>query len=134
MVMNEDELDQLRAKRRAELEERLQGPSIPESPVHINGLAHFTEQIETYRLALIDFHADWCGPCKMLEPTIERIATDADLTVLKVDIDRHQQLATDHAVRGVPTLILYVDGEPAERLVGVQDETTLVNLIDRYRG
>ena len=131
--MSEDELDQLRSKRRAELEERLKGPSVPESPVHVTDQAHFADQVETYRLALVDFHAEWCGPCKMLEPIIDRIAAVDEVAVLKVDIDQHQQLAAEHGVRGVPTLVLYVAGEPTERLVGMQDESTLLNLIDRYR-
>lgn len=130
--MNDDDFDQLRAKRRAELEDQLTAPSSPETPVHVDDDSHFNELVGSHRVALVDFHAEWCGPCKMLEPIVERLAAETAATVVKVDIDRHQQLAARHGVRGVPTMVLYVDGEPTERLVGLRDESTLRGLIEQH--
>ncbi|MFW6152862.1 MAG: thioredoxin family protein [Halobacteriota archaeon] len=132
--MMDDELDQLRAQRRAELEEQLKSPSIPETPVHVDDASHFDELVESFPVVLVDFHADWCGPCKMLEPIVERLASTSDAAIVKVDVDRHQQLAARHSVRGVPTMVLYVDGEPTEHLVGLRDESTLRGLIDQHAG
>jgi thioredoxin 1 len=83
-------------------------------------------------VVLADFHADWCGPCQMLEPVVERLAAETDATVAKVDVDANQQLAGAYGVRGVPTLILFADGEQVEEIVGVQGEEQLRSLIGRY--
>jgi thioredoxin 1 len=66
-----------------------------------------------------------------MEPTIEAFAAESDAAVATVDVDTHQQLAGQLGVRGVPTLVLYVDGTPTERLVGAQDRATLDELLSR---
>jgi thioredoxin 1 len=90
---------------------------------------HLDELVADHDVVLVDFHADWCGPCKMLEPTVEEIAAETDAVVLKVDIDELQDLARDAGVRSVPTLQFYADGEQAKRLIGVQDKDTLLDVI-----
>ncbi|MFT4880390.1 MAG: thioredoxin 1, partial [Salinirussus sp.] len=104
----------------------------PEDPVHVDGNAHLDELVSDHRVVLVDFYADWCGPCKVLEPTVETIAAETAATVAKVDIDAHQQLAAGHGVQGVPTLLLFVDGEPTEQLVGVQQESELRSLVEAH--
>ncbi|MFC6732710.1 thioredoxin [Haladaptatus sp. GCM10025707] len=79
----------------------------------------------------MDFYADWCGPCKMLEPTVKELAAEGKATVVKVDVDQHQTLAQSNGVQGIPTLLLYADGEQVKRLVGVQDKATLSSLIEQ---
>jgi thioredoxin 1 len=69
----------------------------------------------------------------MLKPVVETIAAQTDATVSKIDIDANQQLAADYGVRGVPTFVLFADGLPAERLVGMQDETQLCSMIEKTR-
>jgi thioredoxin 1 len=68
----------------------------------------------------------------MLEPVVEEIAADTDAVVAKVDVDQHQRLAAEYGVQGVPTLFLFAGGEPAERLVGMQNADTLRSLIAEY--
>jgi thioredoxin 1 len=68
----------------------------------------------------------------MLEPTIAAIAEKTDAAVVKVDIDEHQGLAAQYGVRGVPTLLLFADGEQVEQVVGVQDEAKLTSLVERH--
>jgi thioredoxin 1 len=68
----------------------------------------------------------------MLEPVIEAIAAETGATVATIDVDANQQLAAEHGVRGVPTLVLFADGEPAERLVGMQDEARLRSAIEKH--
>jgi thioredoxin 1 len=83
-------------------------------------------------VVLVDFYADWCGPCGMLEPIVASIADSTDAAVLKVDIDQMQGLATQYGVRSVPTMILFADGEQVEQIVGVQGEDKLTRLVERY--
>lgn len=68
----------------------------------------------------------------MLEPVVETVAAETAATVTKVDIDTNQGLAAEYGVRGVPTPLLFADGEPVERLVGMQDEAQLRSVIEEY--
>lgn len=88
--------------------------------------------LETNDVVLVDFYASWCGPCKMMEPTIESVANSTDVTVVTVDVDAHQELAVTYGVRGVPTVALFVDGDEVKRMVGMQSEEQLQSVIDRF--
>lgn len=123
------DVDDIREQKREELESSLVSPS---EPVHVESEAHLEELLEDNHVVLVDFYADWCGPCKMLEPTVEEVAAETDAAVVKVDIDANQGLARQYQVQGVPTLYLFVDGEPADRMVGVQEKTTLVEKIEAH--
>ena len=100
-------------------------------PVHIENANEFQELVAEGAI-LVDFYADWCGPCKMLEPVLETVAADAPGTVVKVDVDVHQDLAQEHGVRGVPTVVIYANGEPVEQLVGVRSADQYVQLLEQY--
>jgi len=84
-------------------------------------------------VVLVDFYADWCGPCQMLEPIVESIAAETDAAVAKVDVDANQQLAAQYGVRGVPTLVLFAGGEKVQEMVGVQQKEALVAAIEQHR-
>jgi thioredoxin 1 len=134
-----DELDEIRRKKRESLESNLENGSEAESsagspnePVHVNGGEELNSLVDDAGVVLVDFYADWCGPCKMLEPTVQTLAETTDATVAKVDIDQNQPLASQYQVRGVPTLLLFSDGEPVEQVVGVRDEQTLRGLVEQY--
>jgi len=103
----------------------------PAAPVHVEGSEHLQSLVDAHGVVLVDFYADWCGPCKMLEPTVEEIAAETDTVVAKVDIDELQTLARDNGVRSVPTLQFYAGGEQVESVVGVQDKEQLTAIIDR---
>lgn len=122
-----DELEEIRSRKREELTSRADSPK---TPIDVQSVQHLDELLEENRLVLVDFHADWCGPCKMLAPTVAEIAAETTAAVLKVDIDAHQNLASEYQVQGVPTLYLFVDGEVEERMVGVQDKPALVQKIE----
>jgi thioredoxin 1 len=130
-----DEREQIREQKMAELRgeaESDDATDAPESPIHIEDSDHFAEVVADHDVVLVDFYADWCGPCKMLEPVVESIAADAPAAVAKVDVDAHQPLAGQYNVSGVPTLCLFADGEQVEQVVGVRDESTLRNLIEKH--
>jgi len=99
-------------------------------PVHVESRDHLQDLVDGNDVVLVDFHADWCGPCKMLEPTVEEIASETRAAVAKVDIDDHQDIAEEFQVQGVPTLYLFSGGEASDRWVGVQDKGTLVETIE----
>lgn len=104
----------------------------PDEPIHIESVEQFSSVTTDYDVVLVDFYADWCGPCTMLEPTVAAIATNTDAVVAKVDIDEHQGLAAQYGVRSVPTLLLFADGKQVEQVVGAQDEEHLTKLVERY--
>ncbi|QDX39395.1 thioredoxin [Salarchaeum sp. JOR-1] len=124
-------LEELRSRAESEPETE-PTTSTPSTPVQISGQAALTETVDEHDVVLADFYADWCGPCQMLEPTVETIAADTAATVAKVDIDANQQLAAQYGVRSVPTLVLFADGQPVERLVGMQDESRLRAAVETH--
>jgi len=137
--MTDDSLEAIREQKRRELLDEDAGDaadpdsgSAPDEPIHVESVAEFSTVTTDYDVVLVDFYADWCGPCKMLEPTVAAIAADTDAAVAKVDIDSQQGLAAQYGVRSVPTLLLFVDGEQVEQVVGAQNESTLRSLVDRY--
>ena len=97
--------------------------------------ANFNEKVKNAKgLVLVDFYADWCMPCRMLSPTIEKIADDyaGNLTIGKLDVDTNANIASSFSVTGIPTLILFKDGAMAERLVGLQTADVLKGIIDKH--
>ncbi|SFR45261.1 thioredoxin family protein [Halogeometricum limi] len=137
---NRDELDEIRRRKREALEAKIRGEGAseddsqpaPTTPVRVDGVDEFESLVAAHDVVLVDFHADWCGPCKMLEPTVKRLAAETDATVAKVDADRNQTLAQRHGVRGLPTLLLFSGGDVVEQVVGVRDYGTLRSLVDQY--
>jgi thioredoxin 1 len=81
---------------------------------------------------LVDFSADWCGPCQMLAPILEMLAEQMKdtVTIIKVDVDQSQSIAMQYDISSVPTLILFKDGELKERVVGLKDLKSLQRLIE----
>jgi len=133
-----DELEEIRQRKLEQLRngERQtdasgQSEASPSEPVHVDGAEEFQDVVAD-GVVLVDFYADWCGPCKQLEPIVERVAAGTDATVAKVDIDASQGLAAQFGVRSVPTLLLFAGGEQVEQLVGLQQESQLRSLIERY--
>ncbi|SFS97864.1 thioredoxin [Halostagnicola kamekurae] len=104
----------------------------PDEPVYIDGKSHLEEVTTANEVVLVDFYADWCGPCQMLNPVLERLAETTDAVIAKVDVDEHQQLAASFGVRGVPTLALFDGGEQVEQQSGALAEDQLRTLIEGY--
>ena len=77
---------------------------------------------------LVDFWAEWCGPCKMIAPILEELATEqaGKLQIAKLNVDEHPDIARRFEVMSIPTLILFKDGAPAQRLVGAKGKSALL--------
>jgi thioredoxin 1 len=83
---------------------------------------------------LVDFWAEWCGPCKMIAPVLEELAGELDgqLTIGKLDVDENQNTAFAFGVMSIPTLLLFKNGEPVDRIVGYQPKPALKNRIQKH--
>ncbi|WP_423996388.1 thioredoxin [Halorubrum trapanicum] len=143
------ERERIRERKRRELEARLDegdtldggagtetgdngGAATPNEPIHVNGTEEFQRTVDDHDVVLVDCYADWCGPCQMMEPTIEALAAETDAAIAKVDVDANQAVAQQLGARSIPTLVLYADGEAVDRFVGAQDRATLEAAIDEH--
>ena len=101
--------------------------------IHIDKKEDFKKEI-TSGVSLVDFYADWCGPCKMLAPEIEAISKEMEgkAKVLKVNVDEQRELAGEYKVRAIPTLFVIKDNEVVEELVGFQTKDSLTNALKKH--
>ena len=81
---------------------------------------NFADILSANKLVLVDFWAIWCGPCRMLGPTVETVAKEYEgkVAVVKCNVDDCEDIAVQYGIRNIPTLIFFKDGEPVDRLVG----------------
>jgi len=93
---------------------------------------NFSETIKSQTPVLVDFWAGWCGPCRMLSPTVEALSEEYDgkLTVGKVNVDEQGELAAEFAIVSIPTVMLFKDGKQIEKFVGVHDADDYRDKID----
>ena len=91
------------------------------------------EVLESPKPFLVDFWAEWCGPCKMLTPILDELAQEYEgrIRIGKVNIDEHQEIAAQYGIRSIPTLLLFQQGQVAEQLVGLRSKRDLKQAFDR---
>jgi len=94
----------------------------------------FNSIIKSRIPVLIDFHADWCGPCKMLAPILKQVKAELNdaIKIVKIDVDKNQSLAAKYQVRGVPTMILFKDGKQLWRQSGVLQKSDIINVVKSH--
>lgn len=94
----------------------------------------FNKLINGKKPVLIDFHAEWCAPCKAQSPIIKQVVKEIDgkVRIIKIDIDKNQAIAQRYNVRGVPTLVLFKEGQIVWRQSGVQTKAQLVDVIAQH--
>lgn len=95
-------------------------------------MSQFSEMINQDKPVLVDFHAEWCGPCKMMSPILKDVKDNLGeaVSIIKIDVDKNQALAAKYQVRGVPTLILFKQGKQLWRQSGVVQKNDLINIIN----
>lgn len=90
----------------------------------------FEELKASEKTIVLDFYAEWCGPCKMIAPFIEEIALEnPDITVAKVDVDKATDLAIEFGIQSIPTVIIFKDGKVSSKAIGYRSKEQLLELI-----
>ncbi len=97
-------------------------------------MSSFYEIINSGNPVLVDFFAEWCGPCKMMKPILEEVKKQVGdrFTILKIDVDKNRALATYYGIQSVPTLIIFKKGKPEWRQSGVMQARNLIELLEKY--
>jgi thioredoxin 1 len=128
-ALRRNKVQQLRSLYKAQ-EERKNWPS---SPVHITD-TDFQETISKYPVVLVDFWAQWCMPCKMIGPILEKMAEEfqGKAVIAKMDVDHNRATPGVFKVRGIPTLVVFKDGEPIERITGAMGRDAFRSLLSKY--
>ncbi|MDO4497993.1 MAG: thioredoxin [Bacteroidales bacterium] len=98
-------------------------------------MAQFNEIINGNQLTLVDFYATWCGPCKMMHPVLEQLKEDLGdkIRIIKLDVDKNEELCDNYRIQSVPTLMLFRSGEVLWRQSGAMSLSDLKNLIANHQ-
>lgn len=96
--------------------------------------SNFSTIIDSDIPVLVDFFADWCGPCKMLAPILKEVKAELgdNVKIVKIDVDKNQPLAAQYQVRGVPTMLLFKNGKQLWRQSGVLQKNDIINIIKSH--
>jgi len=140
-VDSDPELEALRARLRQEIAERAAGPdpvtaaAPPPEVVHATD-ATLPKLVRENRIVLIDCWAVWCGPCQAMEPVIQALAEELDgvAVVAKLDTDANPAATRALGVQSIPTLFLFKDGRPVDRIVGVAPKSRLIGWVRQHAG
>jgi len=100
------------------------------SVLELNSKNYQEEVVQSDKTVLVDFYADWCGPCQMMSKTIDQIAEErTDIKVGKVNVDQNQELAMEYGVMSIPTILIIKNGKVENTYVGVTDKNEILNAI-----
>jgi thioredoxin 1 len=105
-------------------------------PVAISDASFENEVVKADKPVLVDFWAEWCGPCRMIAPVLERLAEEyaGSLKITKLDVDNNPQVSLQYGVQSIPTMILFKDGKEVERIIGYVPKDRLLGKIKPYIG
>ena len=102
---------------------------------HINGVDEFEKEVLNHKgLVIVDFWAEWCGPCKMLEPIYDKLEKEmTDVKFCKVNVDENPEIAGDFGIMSIPTMIIFKDGQPVDQAIGALPEPMMRDFLNRNR-
>lgn len=93
----------------------------------------FNELVNSGELVIVDFFATWCGPCQMFLPVFDEVSSETGLNMVKVDIDQETDIAGDHGVMGVPTIVAFKGGQEVSRFSGFRPKEELLSFIEAVK-
>lgn len=101
------------------------------SIVKLNNENFDEEVIKSNKTVIVDFYADWCGPCKMMSPILEDIAQEVGdkVKICKINVDENRDLALNYDIMSIPTLIIFKNGNIIEKMIGLRDKQEILNSI-----
>lgn len=131
MPMDED-VEEIRERLK---EEMLEAAHAPDAPLTVTG-SDLGDFVQRHDLAVLDVWAEWCGPCKRLEPIIEDLADELSGRVVfgKLDADANPDVVERFGIQGIPTLLVFKEGEPVDRITGVLPKDQLKQRVLRHAG
>jgi thioredoxin 1 len=102
--------------------------------LHVSDDTFEKEVLQSSQPVLVDFYADWCGPCRAIAPIVEEIARELSdrLKVVKLDVDQNPQTAMQYGVQSIPTLLIFKNGKEVERLIGYMSKAKLMSKIEPH--
>jgi thioredoxin 1 len=132
-ISEEEELKRIRAKKLSELREKKQ--EMTDGPVHVTD-TDFNDLVKKHSVALIDFWAPWCGPCRALAPTIEELNREyaGRVFVGKLNVDENPQTAECFGVSSIPTMVVMKNGEEVDRIVGCVQKKYIDAVLRKHLG
>ena len=92
----------------------------------------FNEVISSNTLVLVDFYADWCGPCKKMNPILEELSNETGLLVGKLNVDENLKKTFEYSVQSIPTMVLFKDGQPVHRVIGAMPKHRLLKELSEW--
>lgn len=98
----------------------------------MSGVIDFNEFINSDNPVLVDFYASWCSPCKMIAPFVDELHAEG-YGVVKLDIDEHEELVKEHKVMGVPTLLVFKNGEVVDKHTGFAPKVMIQSMLDKHK-
>ncbi len=103
-------------------------------PIHVGEVNFEAEVLQAQEPVLVDFYADWCGPCRALAPIIEEVARDLEgrMKVAKLNVDENDKLSLNYGVQSIPTLILFREGKEIERIIGYLPKAQLIKILEKH--
>jgi thioredoxin 1 len=93
---------------------------------------NFDDTINSNPVVIVDFWADWCGPCKQIAPILEEISNEYNTVIGKVDVDANTELASKYDIKSIPTIVVFEDGKPVKNIIGAMPKHVFLKEVDGW--